>query len=368
MDGVVLTSLTDFNKGALGVRGRHPWTAVFDPARSAVVFTSQPARPAFQASAHDWWSVQASMPRVAQFENVVVSIYNPPVEVSALLPLAGGTVPPQLTHAYFNRSAFDQYQLVIGRDGVTTWHCARKGDAYIALHSQNPAAFATSGPYAGVDLIADGYRNVWIADVGDARTDGRFDQFVSRIWKSVVDVDILPPGPDRDGGLPWCLWQNECIQGFPDNVDYWRLVKCVQWIPFVNSNPVCGHTLDTWGFIGCYLGCDLPDWRLCIAKCVILAIDWSIPSGTFGHVDVRYRPHLRREIIWGWDAELRVGRRPNAVRHEIEPQRYERFDNPFTEVAAGHETEEMRVDVDGRSVFLDFGEPPLRNVVDEPPP
>mmetsp|Transcript_23826 Transcript_23826/g.61366 ORF Transcript_23826/g.61366 Transcript_23826/m.61366 type:complete len:114 (-) Transcript_23826:236-577(-) len=102
--------------------------------------------------------------------------------------------------------------------------------------------------------------------------------------------------------------------------------------------------LDTRSFVGCYLGCDLPDWHLCIAKCVLLAIDWSLPSATFGHVDVRHRPYMRRDIKWGWDAELRVGRRWNAVRKELEPQRYERFDNPFTEVAAGHEIEEMGVE------------------------
>jgi len=77
---------------------------------------------------------------------------------------------------------------------------------------------------------------------------------------------------------------------------------------------------------------------------------------------------MRREVKWCWDAELCVGRRPNAVRHEIEPQRYERFDNPFTEVAAGHEIEQMGVYVAGRSFFLDVGSRQLRNVVDEPPP
>jgi hypothetical protein len=365
--GVTLTSLLDYQPGALAVSGRHPWTASLDPAANALVFTSQPARPAFESSAHDWWSMQAAMPRVAQWREIAISIYNPPVEASALLPFVEGTIPPQLTHAYFNKSAFDEYRTVVGRDDVTTWHCGRKGTGYVALYSYQPAAFAETGPYAGVDLLADGYRNVWIMHVGDESVDGSFDKWTNNIRKGWVNVDILPPGPDRDGGLPWCLWENECVVGFPDQIDYWRLVKCVQWIPFVNRKPVCDHTLNTWGFLGCFLKCELPDWRLCLAYCAVKSIDWSIPSATFGHVHVEYIPYFKPALEYGWEKELRVGRRYNAVRRELYGQEMKRFDTPFSQAEPDLSERILDIRTDGLSAHLDFGDQPQRVLVDQRP-
>lgn len=367
MGGVSLTSLLDYNPGALVVTNRHPMTASLRPAEHAIVFVSQPAKPAFRASAHDWWSVQASMPRVAQWREISISIYNPPLEVSALLPFMQADVPPQLTHAYFNKSAFDEYTVVVGRDRRATWHCGRKGSGYVALLSYEPAAFADSGPYAHVDLQANGYRNVWITHVGDESRDGSFGSWTNTVRKGWVNVDILPPGPDRDGGLPWCLWQNQCIVGFPDQIDYWRLVKCVQWIPFINRKPPCDHTVETMGFIRCYLRCELPDWRLCIALCAIKSIDWSIPSGTFGKVEVEYVPYGKPALEFGWDSELLVGRRWNAVRREPYSQENARFDTPFVRLEAGPEAKLVDVRVDGGvSMNLDFGKPPRRTIVNQP--
>ncbi|KAJ1624932.1 hypothetical protein T492DRAFT_1043164 [Pavlovales sp. CCMP2436] len=363
LQGVTLTSLLDYNKGALNVANRHPLTASLAPAKGAVVFTSQPARPAFQASAHEWWSVQATMPRVAQFHEMAITIYNPPLEVSALLPLITGAVPPQLTHAYFNKSAFDEYTRVVGRDDVSTWHCGRMGDGYVAIYSYQPAAFAAEGPYAGVDLLADGYRNVWITHVGSRSRDGDFDKWVNSVRMAKININILPPGADRDGGLPFCLWQNQCIVGFPDQIDYWRLVKCVQWIPFVNSSPPCGKTLNTMGFVGCYLGCKLPDWRLCLAMCAVKSIDWSLPSATFGHVDVEYIPWFKPAMEFSWDDELLVGRRYNAVRREPYDQTCDRFDTPFGRADRGIDVRKLAIRAKNTSLDLDFGESPRRTVV-----
>jgi hypothetical protein len=255
---------------------------------------------------------------------------------------------------------------VVGRDGVAKWHCARKGSGYVALYSYQPAAFATEGPYAGVDLQADGYRNVWVSHVGDASLDGSFATWTNQIRKGWMRVDILPPGPDRDGGLPWCLWQNECVVGFPDKIDYWRLVKCVQWIPFINTRPVCGHTLDTMGFVRGYLSCDLPDWRLCLAFAAIKAIDWSLPSATFGHVDVEYVPYLKSALQFSWDKELLVGRRYNAVRREPFAQKLDRFDTPFSSSKPWRNATVLGIRAGALSAHLDFGAtPPTRALVDQ---
>lgn len=366
MGGAALVSLLDYSPGALGVSGRHPMTASLSPAEGALIFTSQPLRPAFRASAHDWWSVQASMPRVAQWREISISIYNPPLEVSALLPLLNGDIPPQLTHAHFNKSAFDEYRVVVGRDGRATWHCARKGSGFVALLSHQPASFAESGPYAGVDLQADGYRNVWIAHVGDESVDGSFHKWADTVRKGWVNVNILPPGPDRDGGLPWCLWQHRCVAGLPEQLDYWKLIKCVQWIPFVNTRPPCGHTLESMGFVRCYLGCDLPDWRLCLALCAVKSIDWSLPSGTFGRVQVEYVPYGKPALEFGWEGELRVGRRWNAVRREPYPQLNDRLATPFAHLAAGPGPKLLDARAGGDSMNLDFGQPPRRTVVNQP--
>mmetsp|Transcript_17223 Transcript_17223/g.53330 ORF Transcript_17223/g.53330 Transcript_17223/m.53330 type:complete len:1006 (-) Transcript_17223:109-3126(-) len=364
LPGAVLTSVLDYEPGALGSTFRRPWAASLDPAENAVVFTSQPSKPLAECTPHEWWSTQASLPRMAQFESTTIAIYNPPLEVSALLPFVEKAIPPAMTHAYFNRSSFDEYALVVARDDAV-WHCGRKGTGYVALHSHRPAAFASEGDFTDADLIAEGYRNVWITHIGDASTDGSFAQFKNDIRRGWTTVDILPPGLDRDGGLPFCLAQNDCIQGFPDAIDYWELVKCVQWVPFINPSPPCDETLNTLQFIGCFLGCDLPDWRLCLAKCAVEAIDWSLPSATFGRVHVEWRPWWKKKLIFGWDEELLVGRRYNAVRQEPYRQLNPRLDTPFSLLEFGRNDNVLDVWSKGFGAHLDFGTPAERTLVDD---
>lgn len=361
---VLLSSLVNYKPGALLVEHRQPWTAVLDGDAEAIVFSHQPARPPGQSTAYDWWSRHASLPKVGQHENMLIAIYNPPVEAMAFLPLIERTNPPTLTHAFFDRDAFDEYASIApGGGGPGRWHVGRKGRAYIALYSYQRAAITTSGPFMHKELIAEGRRNVWIAHVEDESTVGSFDTFKRFVSRGKVEVDILNPGLDRDGGLPFCLWQNHCIQGFPDQIDYWHLVKCVQWIPFVNPKPVCDHTLNTMQFVGCFLGCDLPDWRLCLIMCAVKAIDWSIPSATFGRVTVKYTPWRRQKMQYSWHDTLVVGRRWNAVRNEPVPQEFERFDTPFSRVDFGRDVERMDMRAGRHHTHLDFGDKPKYHAV-----
>jgi hypothetical protein len=73
-------------------------------------------------------------------------------------------------------------------------------------------------------------------------------------------------------GLVSCLRQNECLQMVDDGdgnseFDYALLVNCVQRIPIVNPNPVCGDKIDVVGLGMCAANCGEEDF-FCIAECI----------------------------------------------------------------------------------------------------
>lgn len=113
-------------------------------------------------------------PRAAQHRNVLVALYRiPPAD------------PFPFSHAYFPSTAFDE---VIERSG---WTFARLADAYLAPHSQRPAHFTTTGPYADQELRVDAPENAWLCELGNAACWGTFGAFVDAIVASAIAHDGL---------------------------------------------------------------------------------------------------------------------------------------------------------------------------------
>jgi hypothetical protein len=184
---VMLSTAQDYRPGLFSEQ-THTWQATLD--EHALVFTTHPKNePQIGTQWPDddgYWTGNGSMPRAAQHGAVSISIYSPQYQPYAP-PLDQFTYLPY-THAYFPQEKFDE----VVRDG--NWTFGRKGNGYIALWSQNaphwrtldPAKYFTHGLTQSFDLVADGSNNVWVTQVGDARTFGGFDAFRNEVRAAPV--------------------------------------------------------------------------------------------------------------------------------------------------------------------------------------
>jgi hypothetical protein len=194
----MLSSVQDYRKGRLAWQ-LHPWQATLGD--EAVVFTTMPASfrgiigaPGGLNAGLDAWTGSLSLPRIIQVDDVAVILYDRPGELERFV-LSG-----QQTHAYFPRQAFDESS----RQG--NWVFGRKGDGYVALYSARPTHWQTNGPDAGKELIAPGYRNVWICQMGRKAEDGSFAQF----RRTILAAKVTPSGLRDDrfpGSLPKVRYQ-----------------------------------------------------------------------------------------------------------------------------------------------------------------
>ena len=171
----------------------HAWQATLDP--QAVVFTTHPTKDV--PASTDWgddngyWTGTASMPRSAQRDRVAIHLYRPGY-ASPSDPLLGPIFAYQpFTHAFFPQDRFDE---VVEQSG---WVFGRKGDGYVALHSErptqwrvyDPATEATNGFIRPFDLVAPGGAdNAWIVEVGRAADHGSFGQFVAAITAAPLTI------------------------------------------------------------------------------------------------------------------------------------------------------------------------------------
>src|SRR5690606_31907535 len=113
----MLSCAQDYRKGAPGYQ-QHIWQATLGV--EAVVFTNSPGSRE-EGGTPNFWAGNTTMPRAAQYKNIVVSIYNIP---------ANNRLP--FSHAYFPKAAFDEV-IETGQ-----WVLGRKDNGYIAIYSQNP--------------------------------------------------------------------------------------------------------------------------------------------------------------------------------------------------------------------------------------
>lgn len=154
----------------------HSWSATL--AFDVTVMTNHPM--AEQELAGDYFGYYtggASHPRIGQYRDVAIIIYNPIISWSgALLPCT------QFTHAYFPFEAFDETRQ------IGHWAFGRKDQGYIALYSHNDVSVAEDGPFAGKELVAYNPRNVWICEIGWSGEDGSFGEFIERVLSQPVAV------------------------------------------------------------------------------------------------------------------------------------------------------------------------------------
>jgi len=142
------------------------------------------------AGSHDgpnWWTGNATTPRVVQMKNAAIIAYEP----HTLQYILYG----HRTHAWFPKAAFDkgsitQHQGNCNLDGGL-WTFGKVGDGYVGLYSAQAPHWTTSGDWAGTELTADGLRNVFILQVGDRAQFGSFEQFVSQVSQARIHVGGL---------------------------------------------------------------------------------------------------------------------------------------------------------------------------------
>jgi hypothetical protein len=157
----MLSSAQDFCPGTNG-RHEHIWQATLGQA--AVVFVTHPGSASEKdTSGPGFWAGNAILPRVAQWKDTLIALYQLPVEDWM-----------GFTHAYFPTYAFDEYELAQG------WAFARKGEGFIALKASQGFEMPRSGRVAFRELRARG-SGIWLCHMGRAAQDGDFKTFKEKV-------------------------------------------------------------------------------------------------------------------------------------------------------------------------------------------
>lgn len=158
----MLASVQDYYPGEPGA-GEHVWQATLSP--DAVVFTSHPATPGLEPLAGpNFWCGNAILPRVAQYRNALIALYELP---------DGDRL--GYTHAYFPAFAFDRHDI------ATNWAFACRGDAYLALTASTALRWVTTGDSAYRELVAEGQRVAWFCYLDRKATHGTYGDFIDKV-------------------------------------------------------------------------------------------------------------------------------------------------------------------------------------------
>jgi hypothetical protein len=177
----MLSSAQSFRPGEKGYQ-QHIWQATLSP--YAVVFTNNPdSMRSDDSQRPSYWMGNGRQPRTVQYMNLLIAMYDIPRYKSAPKPLEARHY--AFTHAYFPKWAFDE---VIEQNG---WIFGRIRDGYVALYSDQPYQWVTEGPDADQEIVAPGYKNVWICQLGRASVDGSFAAFVSAVTNANLTVSGL---------------------------------------------------------------------------------------------------------------------------------------------------------------------------------
>jgi hypothetical protein len=169
-DGM-LCSAQDYCPGQKG-RLEHIWQATLGA--NATVFVTHPACTSEdEARQPNFWAGNATLPRVAQWKDALIAVYQLPEEDWM-----------GFTHAYFPTYAFDEYVLCQG------WAFARKGDGYLAITAEQGISLIKHGYYALRELRSYGKHNRWLCHMGRAALDGDFSAFQEKIL--ALEVRFAP--------------------------------------------------------------------------------------------------------------------------------------------------------------------------------
>jgi hypothetical protein len=168
----MLSSAQDYRPGEKGYQ-QHIWQATMGP--EAVVFTNHPATVS-EDGAHrpNFWAGNYILPRVAQWKDVLLALYQLPDDDWM-----------GFTHAYFPTYSFDEYAI------RGDWAFARKGEGYLALGASQGLSLVKRGTAAYHEVRSYGARNVWACQMGRAALDGDFEAFQNRVLQTTFEVEGL---------------------------------------------------------------------------------------------------------------------------------------------------------------------------------
>ena len=167
----MMCSAQDWHAGEKGYQ-QHIWQVTLSP--TATVFTTHPPCAAEDGSHRpNFWHGNETLPRVAQWKDVLVAVYNFPADDWM-----------GFTHAYFPGYAFEDFDL---RDG---WAFAQVGAGYLALTAARGLEFITQGDSAHRELRSHGTPNIWLCHMGRQALDGTFEQFIQKVLEMEVDFDL----------------------------------------------------------------------------------------------------------------------------------------------------------------------------------
>ncbi len=167
----MLSSVQDYRPGTPGDR-EHVWQATLGSA--AVVFANHPACSSVDpARRPNYWRGNGVLPRVAQWQDVLIAVYALP---------DGDWL--GLTHAYFPTYTFDAYTI---RDG---WAFAQKDNGYLAL-LRHWGLLCSRRACARHEVRSYGQHNVWLCQMGRAAQDGTFLDFQAAVLGQPLTFDEL---------------------------------------------------------------------------------------------------------------------------------------------------------------------------------
>jgi hypothetical protein len=158
----MLCSAQDWHPGELGYQ-QHIWQATLSP--EVGVFTTHPPCAAEDNSHRpNYWHGNATLPRVAQWKDALIAVYNLPADDWM-----------GFTHAYFPAGSMEAFEI------KEHWAFGKVGDGYIAVGAAHPLEFMMRGDNAFRDLRSAGTPNIWLCQMGRAALDGSFADFIEKV-------------------------------------------------------------------------------------------------------------------------------------------------------------------------------------------
>ena len=168
----MLASAQDYHSGEKG-SSEHIWQATMGP--EALVFVNHPGCASeSEACQPGFWRGNAVLPRVAQWKDVLLAVYQ--------LPETDGL---GFTHAFFPTYKFEEYAL---RGG---WAFARRADGYLALKAAAGMELVKEAPDGYRELRSTAKENIWICQMGRAEQDGSFTDFQEKILALTITQQPL---------------------------------------------------------------------------------------------------------------------------------------------------------------------------------
>jgi hypothetical protein len=168
----------------------------------------------------DWWTGSITQPRVMQMGNVAILAYSPKAFQLALF--------GHRTHAWFPMEAFEvdpppsnsaaAQRHIPSRtpvpsrranvsSGAWIFGKAKEGGGFIGLYSGQHPVVTTEGDWAYKEIVAEGKRNIFIIQVGNADEFGSYEMFKERVLNARIHINGLHWQPsdfecsyDRPGG------------------------------------------------------------------------------------------------------------------------------------------------------------------------